>query len=177
MERTLIILKPDAVSRGLVGEIIGRFERVGLELERLELRQADPNLVEQHYPEDPSWLATVGSKTLEDYDRQGLDPVVQLGSSDAIEIGRMVKQWLVEFMTSGPVVVGVLRGNRCVESVRKLTGSTLPVLADPGTIRGDLSTDSPDAANAERRPIRNLLHASGDLAEADREIKLWFGEA
>ena len=86
----------------------------------------------------------------------------------------MVKGWLVEYMASGPVLVGVLRGNRCVEVVRKLVGATLPVLAAPGTIRGDLSVDSPDLANAERRPIRNLVHASGDVEEAEREIAVWF---
>lgn len=176
MESTLVILKPDAVERGLVGEILSRFERLGLTIGRLEQRVASTDLLDQHYPSDPVWLGTVGQKTLDDYDKQGLDAAEHLGTSDPVEIGRMVKGWLVDFMSAGPIVVGVLTGNRCVEVVRKAVGATLPVLAAPGTIRGDCSTDSPDAANAERRPIKNLVHASGDPDEAAREIKLWFSD-
>ncbi|MDQ3821897.1 MAG: nucleoside-diphosphate kinase [Actinomycetota bacterium] len=164
------------MERGLVGEIVGRIERLGYRFERLELTSPGPEIFERHYPSDQGWLGTVGSKTLEDYERQGLDPVQQIGTADAVEIGTMVKGWLVEYMASGPVLVGVLRGNRCVEVVRKVVGATLPVLAAPGTIRGDLSVDSPDVANAERRPIRNLVHASGDVEEAEREIAVWFAD-
>jgi nucleoside-diphosphate kinase len=176
MESTLVIIKPDGVRRHLVGEILGRFERLGLDIARLEMRTAPTDLLEQHYPSDSEWLGSVGQKTLDDYDRLGLSPVEVLGSDDPVAIGKMVKSWLVKFMCEGPIVVAVLRGNRCVEVVRKVVGSTLPVLAAPGSIRGDFSTDSPDAANEERRPILNLIHASGDLEEATREIKLWFGE-
>ena len=177
MESTLIILKPDAVQRCLIGEIFGRFERLELEVTRLEMRHATAEILTQHYPSDPEWLGSVGQKTLEDYERQGMSALELLGSDDAVEIGTMVKTWLVEFMTSGPVVVAVLSGNRCVETVRKVIGATLPVLAAPGTVRGDFSSDSPDAANAERRPIKNLIHASGDPEEAEREIALWFPSA
>ena len=141
---------------------------------RLERRRADRSTVELHYPNDDAWLATVGEKTLADYRARDLDPVELLGTSDAIEIGKAVKGWLVDFMTAGDVVVVLVEGNRAVEAVRKLIGGTLPVSAAPGTIRGDYSTDSPEAANRELRPVRNLIHASGDVAEANREIGLWF---
>src|ERR1700694_5818444 len=98
MEQTLIILKPDAVSRGLTGEILSRFERAGLELVQLKKLRAEPDILTRHYPSDDGWLATVGQKTLDDYAEQGIDPVDALGTSDAVEIGRMVKRWLVEFM-------------------------------------------------------------------------------
>ncbi|MGH3972931.1 MAG: nucleoside-diphosphate kinase, partial [Pseudonocardiaceae bacterium] len=80
------------------------------------------------------------------------------------------------FMLSGPVVPMVLSGNRAIETVRKIVGHTLPVMAVPGTIRGDYSSDSADLANDELRPVLNLVHASGDPDEAAREIKLWFPE-
>jgi nucleoside-diphosphate kinase len=86
----------------------------------------------------------------------------------------MVRTWLTEFLLSSPVVPMVISGNRAIETVRKIIGSTLPVAAAPGTIRGDFSSDSPDLANAERRPVKNLVHASGDPDEAAREIALWF---
>ncbi len=176
MERTLVVLKPDAVARGLIGEVITRFERLGLEFERIELRRAPRELIEQHYPSDEAWLASVGQKTLGDYAKTGVDPQKELGTDSAVEIGKMVKAWLIDFMTEGPVLAMVASGNRAVEVVRKAVGSTLPVNAVPGSVRGDYSIDSPDLANKEKRPIRNLIHASGDSAEAAREIKLWFAD-
>lgn len=175
MQRTLIILKPDAVGRNLVGQVLARFEAAGLSIVELNMLTPPAELIAAHYPTDDTWLSIVGGKTLEDYEKQGTDPVAALGTADAVEIGTLVKQWLVEFMSSGPVVAGVLEGNRAIESVRKMVGATLPISADPGTIRGDYSTDSPDLANAEKRPVKNLIHASGDADEAAREIELWFG--
>ena len=174
MERTLVIVKPDGVERGLVGSVLARFEATGLRIRQLEMRVPSREIVSAHYPSDDAWLRTVGSKTLEDYASKNVDPISKLGTSDSLEIGRRVKGWLVDFMSSGPVVVVVLEGNRSIDAVRKLVGATLPVLAAPGTIRGDFSTDSPDLANDEQRPVRNLIHASGDADEAEREIKLWF---
>lgn len=176
MEQTLVIIKPDAVERNLIGEILARFERAGLSPVNIQLRRASQDLLAQHYPNDNEWLGSVGQKTLDDYKNQGLDPASILGTDDAIEIGKMVKSWLVDFMASGNIVVMVLEGNRAVQSVRKIVGGTLPVDAAPGTIRGDYSTDSPDIANRERRPVKNLIHASGDPEEADREVGLWFPE-
>jgi len=176
MEHTLIVLKPDAVARGLIGEVITRLERLGLAFERIELRRASRELIEQHYPSDEVWLASVGGKTLGDYSRTGVDPLRELGTDSPVAIGKMVKAWLVDFMTEGPVLAMVVSGNRAIEVVRKAVGSTIPVAAAPGSVRGDYSTDSPDLANKERRPVRNLIHASGDAAEAAREIKLWFGD-
>jgi nucleoside-diphosphate kinase len=176
-ERTLVVLKPDAVQRGLIGEILARFERLGLTFERVELRQPSRELVERHYPSDEGWLGVVGGKTLSDYQQLGIDPVSALGTDSPVEIGKMVKSWLVDFMTSGPVLVAVVTGNRAIEVVRKVVGSTLPTSASPGTIRGDYSTDSPDLANSEGRPVRNLVHASGTTNEAEDEISVWFPDS
>jgi nucleoside-diphosphate kinase len=85
-----------------------------------------------------------------------------------------VQKWLVEYLTVNPVVAVVLEGPHAVELVRKLVGHTLPLKAQPGTIRGDFSFDSSALANENKRPIRNLIHASGNKEEAELEIALWF---
>ena len=175
-ERTLVIVKPDAYQRGLTGVIIARLEQRGLVLEAMRLSRGEKEMVEDHYPRSQEWLATVGGKTLEDYAKLGVSAKDRLGTDDAVEIGQMVRRWLTEFMLSAPVVPMVMSGNRAIETVRKIVGHTLPVLAAPGTIRGDYSSDSPDLANSEQRPVKNLIHASGDPEEAAREIKLWFPE-
>ncbi len=173
-EETLVVIKPDGVARGLTGRIIDQFQDAGLELTRLELRRATTDLIERHYPDDDEWLSSVGGKTLADYERLGLDPSAYFGAADALAIGRVIKGWLVDYLTQGPVIAMVLRGNEAVSRVRKLCGNTVPALADPSTIRGRFSSDSAAAANAEKRPIHNLVHASGNVDEANYEIALWF---
>jgi nucleoside-diphosphate kinase len=106
-----------------------------------------------------------------------MDAKDQFGTDDAAKIGGEVRQWLVDFMRSGPVFAMVLEGPHVIEVVRKLVGSTLPQKANPGTIRGDHSYDSPHLANANARPIKNLVHASGNVEEAEFEIGLWFAES
>jgi nucleoside-diphosphate kinase len=174
--KTFVLLKPDAVARGLVGRIVSRFEDAGLHLEAARALTPSRELITSHYPESSDWLMTVGGKTLESYAADGLDPAADLGTNDPEAIGRLVKGWLVDYISSGPVVAMIWRGNRVVSQVRKLVGHTLPSHAVPGTIRGDFSSDSAELANREGRPVRNLIHASGDPEEAAREIALWFGD-
>lgn len=175
-QRSLVLIKPDGVSRGLIGEIIGRFERATLAIVALELRTADAELVDSHYPRSEKWLTTVGNKTLKTYREYGIDSSAELGTSDPLAIGRMVKQWLIEYLTSGPVVATVVEGPNAVDVVRKMVGDTMPLFAQPGSIRGDFSIDSPILANREKRPVHNLIHASGAPEEATEEIALWFPE-
>jgi nucleoside-diphosphate kinase len=175
-ERTLVIVKPDAYQRGLTGVILACLEQRGLVVEAMRVSRNEKETVEDHYPRSQEWLATVGGKTLEDYARLGISAKDRLGTDDAVEIGLMVRTWLTEFLLSAPVVPMIISGNRAIETVRKIVGHTLPVMAAPGTIRGDYSSDSPDLANSERRPVQNLVHASGDPEEAEREIALWFPE-
>lgn len=175
-ERTLVIVKPDAYMRGLTGAVIARIEQRGLAVEAIRVSRNEREFVDNHYPRSEEWLSIVGNKTLSDYGRLGISARDRLGTDDALEIGMMVRAWLTEFMLSAPIVPMVVSGNRAIGTVRKLIGSTLPVDAAPGTIRGDYSSDSPDVANEEKRPVLNLVHASGDPEEAAREIKLWFPE-
>jgi nucleoside-diphosphate kinase len=174
MERTFCMIKPDGVQRGLVGEIISRFERAGLKLVGLKMVHPTRESVKSHYPSTDSWFTIVGEKTLNSYAEFGLDPMKDLGTTSALEIGKVVKGWLMDFISSGPVILMVWEGNHAIQNVRRLVGNTLPIYANPGTIRGDFACDSPDLANEKLRPIRNLIHASGDSEEAQHEISLWF---
>ena len=173
-ERTLVFLKPDGVQRGLVGEIIRRLEQAGLKIVGLKMLRASLALLDRHYPSDEGFLRTIGGKTREAFEAAGLDVRKEAGTDDPLAIGRQVRQWLVAFVASAPVVAFVLEGTHAVAVTRKLVGDTLPFRAAPGTIRGDLSADSPTVANLQKRAVRNLVHASGTLEEAATEIELWF---
>ena len=174
-ERTLILIKPDGIQRGLVGEILGRLERAGLKVVALKMVRAERGVLERHYPSDDEWVRTIGGKTREAFQAYGLDVRAQMGTDDPLDIGRQVRGWLIEFMQTTPVVAAVMEGVHAVSATRKIIGSTLPVFAEAGTVRGDFSVDAPTVANQGRRPVRNLIHASGSLEEAAREVILWFG--
>jgi nucleoside-diphosphate kinase len=161
----------------LVGEVLRRFERIGLRIVGLKMLRAPRELLERHYPADEDFLRTIGGKTREAFEAAGLDPRRETGTDDPLEIGRRVRQWLIDFVGSGPVVAMVLEGTHAVSVVRKVVGDTLPYRAAPGTIRGDFSADSPTVANVQKRPVRNLVHASGSQEEAAFEIGLWFAPA
>lgn len=175
-ERTLVFLKPDGVQRGLIGEVLGRFERAGLKVVGLKMVRPTAALLERHYPSDEGFLRTLGTKTREAFEAAGRDVRQETGTDDALAIGRQVRQWLIDFVASAPVAAFVLEGTHAVTVTRKLVGDTLPFRAAPGTIRGDFSADSPTVANLQKRPVRNLVHASGTLEEAAFEIGLWFAE-
>lgn len=175
MERTVVLIKPDGVARGLVGGITSRFERVGLKIVAMKMVWVNAEHVAKHYPESRTeLLRNIGQKTLETYEKYGRDTQEELGTMDPLEIGRMVNKWNMEFLSSGPVVAMILEGIHAIDNVRMLVGNTLPTLAVPGTIRGDYSIDSPALANARKRPVRNLVHASGNAEEAKYEEELWF---
>lgn len=176
MEKTVVLIKPDGVKRALVGEIISRFERVGLKIVAMKLIKVKKSFVGKHYRDDIKWYKSVGIKLLEFYKENGKDPGEDLGSIDPIEIGKMVRNWLFTYITSGPVVAMLLESPHAVEVVRKLVGSTYPLSSPPGTIRGDFFYDSPFLANFGKRSVMNLIHASGTVDEARFERKLWFRE-
>lgn len=175
MERTLVLLKPDAVQRGLVGDIISRFEAAGLKLVATKMVRPEQSLADKHYPSDRhEFIKGMGHKTLGDYQKSRRDPKNDFGTDDPHTIGLQIQKWLVDFLVSGPVIALVVEGKNAITKVRELAGNTIPILAESGTIRGDHSDDSPSKANAEKRAIKNLVHASGDKEEAEFEISLWF---
>jgi nucleoside-diphosphate kinase len=174
IEQSLVLLKPDAVKRGIVGEILHRFERAGLKIVAAKMAQADEELADKHYPDSEEWKRVVGQRTIDDCEKYGVDLMENMGTTDAVEVGEMIKKWNQEFLMSGPVLAIIFEGINCIERVRSISGSTLPVKAAPGTIRGDFSLDSAIAANRRKRTVYNLIHASGSAEEAKVEIDLWF---
>jgi nucleoside-diphosphate kinase len=169
-ERTLVIVKPDGVQRGLVGEVIKRYEQVGLKIVGLKMGVASEDMIEQHYTLDPNWRRVTGEKTIESYKSKGLPPP----SEDPLEITAVILKNLKSYMTAGPVVFMVLQGAHAVKIVRKITGSTEPLSSDVGTIRGDYVLDSYQMSDVDNRAVRNVIHASGSPDEANMEINHWF---
>src|SRR3989344_6080484 len=177
VQRTVVLVKPDGVKRGLVGEIISRFEKVGFKIVAMKMVWVDRHQVAQHYKDEKEYLTSVGQRTLDDYQKFGFDPGETLGTSDAYEIGGMVRKWNMDALTSGPLLAMVLEGVNAVEIVRKMVGPTNVTMAPAGTIRGDYSIDTPVLATLKKRPIKTIVHASGNVEEAEFEMKLWFKES
>ena len=171
-ERTLIIIKPDGVQRSLMGEIISRFERLGLKLVGMKFMVPDAEHVEKHYTLDPEWRMSNGQKTIQGYKDKGLEPP----TDDPMEMSGRTLEALKKYMTSGPVLVMVWQGAHAVKISRKIVGGTEPLTSDVGTIRGDFVLDSYQMADMDGRSVRNLIHASGSPKEAEDEIKHWFSD-
>lgn len=169
-ERTLVIVKPDGIQRALIGEIMQRYERLGLKLVALKMLVPTERMIEEHYLLDPNWKKNVGEKSIASYVKKGEKPP----SEDPIEVANVVVENLKKYMTSGPVIAMVWEGAHAVEVVRKVTGGTEPRTAGIGTIRGDFVLDSYQMADSDTRAIRNLIHASGSVPEAEKEIPHWF---
>jgi len=173
-QKALLIIKPDGVKRGLIGKIITRFERVGLKIIGLKFEWAQKEKIIAHYPETEAWFRKVGERTLTNYAKKNLDAKQVFKTDDPVSIGKTVKNWLIDYMRESPVFLAVVEGYECIEIVRKITGNTIPVLAAPGTIRGDFSHDTIDLANQQSRPLRNIIHASDTPEDAEKEVSLWF---
>jgi nucleoside-diphosphate kinase len=162
-EETLILLKPDALERRLVGRIIQRYEDAGLRiLDMRYVKRVDEELIRRHYPD--SMAEALGRKAKE------ANPEIE----NLEAYGRMVLQWLRIYVSRGPVIALKLGGEDAIRRAREVTGYTDPARAAKGTIRGDFGVDSIEKSNMERRACENLVHASGDREEAERELKLWF---
>lgn len=149
MERTLVVLKPDTVQRGIIGEIITRFERAGLKVVGMKMMQPDT----QHYDHHYETIGKVKSRRGEEVFRQNM-----------------------EFMMKGPVVAMTLEGVEAIDLVRKMVGDTEPKSSLPGTIRGDYAHMSYGHANQKQIGIPNIIHASGNAEEAEEEIYHWFND-
>lgn len=166
-QRTLVLIKPDAMKRGLAGQIISRFEKAGFEFVDIKLVQVQRQLAEKHYHLDnEDYLRSIGQKS-----KDAGDDV-----PDLVEMGRKIINAMCDFLISRPIIAMILEGEDVIATVRKLTGYTDPIKAEKGTIRGDWGEDDILTANKEGRPVYNLVHASGNPKEAETEINLWFGK-
>ncbi len=144
-ERTLVLLKPDAVQRNLVGEIVSRFERAGLKIVAMKFVLPTKEQAYTHYKINP-------------------------------KLPQSILDHLANFLSASPVVAMVLEGNKAIPIVRKLVGSTEPLQSDVGTVRGDFTVDSYDLADKDGRAVRNLVHASSSVEDAEKETKVWFAK-
>jgi nucleoside-diphosphate kinase len=169
-ERTLVIVKPDGIQRSLIGEVIKRYEQVGLKLVAMKMLVPTKELVEQHYTLDPEWRRITGEKTIKGYKDKGLKPPTE----DPLEITAILLGRLANYMTSGPVITMVWQGAHAVAIVRKITGGTEPLTSGVGTIRGDFVLDSYQMSDSDGRSVRNIIHASASVKEAQDEIDHWF---
>lgn len=173
-EKTYVMLKPDGVRKGLIGEVIRRFEQRDLKIVALEMFMPELSTIDNHYPKSEEWITRLGNKTLSTYEKYGFDAMKDFGTTDPKEIGPEIRKWLIDYMTSAPLVKMIVQGVHAVDVVRKIAGPTMPYLAEMGTIRGDYSIDSPALANMEKRAVMNIVHCSETPEEAEHEIKHWF---
>ncbi len=173
-EKTLVIIKPDGIQRSLIGEIIRRYERTGLKLLSLKMVIPTEEMAIRHYYEvgGDAWLEEVGRKARAAYEKKGLKSPYDTN----MENGTAVMKSNAKYLSSGPVIAMVWQGNSAVGLVRKITGGTEPLTSDVGTIRGDLTLDSYAIADLDQRSVRNLIHASGTVEDAEKEIKIWFSK-
>lgn len=149
LKKTLVLFKPDALQRGVVGEILTRFERVGLKIVGTKMIAPDRDHYYKHYEEIGKMVTRRGEETF---------------------------NITLDLMLDGPVIAMVFEGVEAVALVRKLVGTTEPKSAAPGTIRGDFSHMSFGFADSAKKGIPNLIHASGDPEEAEQEIGHWFSD-
>lgn len=177
IEKTFMMIKPDGVKRGLVGEIFSRMERIGLKLVASRMIMPTKTQAKGNYPGTEEWLRGMGEKTWNNYDGNEEDIMADLGTTDKLEIGKKIYEALIDYLTEGPVVLCVWEGNHAVTVGRKLVGRTDPTLADVGSIRGDFGFDTPQfAVKSGRIVFKTLVHISDAPEEAQREIRHWFGE-
>lgn len=146
-ENTLVLIKPDGVQRGIIGEILTRFEKVGMKIVGMKMVQIDSDFAKKHY-----------------YDI-------------AERHGEKVLKKLTGYLSSAPVLAFVLEGVNAIENVRKMVGKTEPGAAAPGTIRGDYAHMNYARAEKTGTPVLNLIHASANKEDAEHEINLWFSDA
>jgi len=145
IEQTLVLIKPDGVQRGLIGEIIKRFEQRGLKIVGMKLTTADQELAEKHYTEDITKRK-----------------------------GEKVRKNLLKYITSGPIIAIAIEGIDAIENVRKIAGDTESKKALPGTIRGDFSHMSYEHADEKNIALKNIVHSSSNREEAKQELVTWF---
>lgn len=176
IEKTLIIIKPDAVKRGLVGKVIETFENVGLKLMAAKMLKPSADVIKNHYPGTSEWIKEMGEKTLTSFKQSGDDVIKTFKTEDPNKLGQFIYDRLIKYWMEGPIVVMVWAGPNAATVARKLRGHTIPALAVPGTLLAGFSFDSSPLSASLDRVVKTFIHASGSVDEAEREIKYWFGD-
>ncbi len=176
-ELSVVLIKPDGVKRGLIGEIIGRFEKVGLQVVAMKMVWVGEEHVRKHYPTTRNeWLKFIGERVLATYKEYGRDPGEDIENLEPVEVGKLMAGYLIDYLTEGPVVAMLIRGENAIATIRKIVGHTFGDKAIPGTLRGDYTKSRGYMGFVKKEAGRNLVHASGNTEEARFERKLWFKE-
>ncbi len=175
VEQTLIILKPDALKRGLVGIVFESLENIGLKLLAAKMVRPDKEVIKNHYPGTQEWITEMGQKTLLSFKNSGQDVRRVMGTDEPLKLGQFVYDRLINYWQEGPIIVSVWEGPQAIEIARKIRGHTIPYLAQTGTIHATYSFDSSLLSAKLNRVVKTFVHASGNRVEAEREIKYWFG--
>ena len=171
LEKSLVLVKHDGVVRGLIGKIIGRLEETGLKIIGLKMIWADEKLAKNHYVVEEEWARNVFEKSKKTHEMEGK----KFEYNDSMKFAAMIQKYNVDFLMEGPVIAMVVEGPNAIEIIRKIIGNTEPRQAAPGTIRGDyIMIESYAVADKKKRVVRNLVHASDSVKNAEREIDLWF---
>lgn len=175
IEQTLIIIKPDAVRRSIIGSIFEYFENTGLKLLTAKMAKPGEEVIKKHYPGTKDWITEMGKKTIESFKTSNIDVKEKLGTDKPYELGKFVYERLINYWMEGPIIVSVWEGPHAVSLARKVRGHTIPALAEIGTIHAYYSYDSSILSSALDRVVKTFIHASGTREEAEREIEYWFG--
>jgi nucleoside-diphosphate kinase len=175
VERTLLLIKPDGVRRGLIGEVLRRVERAGLRISALNMRRPTEEIARGHYLDDDRQLLQMGGKLLSSADALGLDVEEAFGTREPLMLGRIIFERNVEFLASGPVVVAVVVGPHAISKMKLMCGATMPHEASPGSIRGDFASVGAEQVLGSSGTVENLIHVSDrEDGSVDREIDYWF---
>ncbi len=172
-EKVFVMLKPDAVKRGLSGKIISMFENAGLEIVNIKYVNATREQATQHYPSNDEWLTSVGNKSLHFYKENNLNPSDFFSDCSAKAIGLVIKERLVDYLMSGSMIAIVFYGYDAINLARKIAGKTIPVDADMGSIRGKYGFDNPKISALEKRALQNLVHVSDSPESVELESGIW----
>ncbi len=173
-ERTVVLVKPDVLQRGILGRIIQRLEDAGLKVVASRMVNVSPKTAKKHYSKSKEWKVNIGKKVVEEFHRNNIDPKKVLGTNDPLKLGERVYHWSIEYLTKAPLLALLVEGPHAIDRAKKVIGPTNPTEAPKGTIRGDFSVDSIITANFEKRAVHNLVHRSSNKAEAKHETALWF---
>ena len=171
LERTLILIKHDGIQRSLVGEILKRFEQRGMKIIGMKMVLPTKEMTLKHYVMTDAWIEKLGNNTRNAAKAKGIEM-----KETNKEIAERVRNWNVDYLTEGPIIVMVFEGFHAIEIGRKLVGHAEARQAEIGTIRGDFTVESYEMADSNQRTIRSIVHASGNKEEASNEISLWFSE-
>ncbi len=172
-EKTLILIKPDGVQKQLIGEILSRIEKNNLKIKAIKMVLADDGILNKHYPLKEDWAKSIFKKSKNSAEKENRP----FDFTDYMEFGKIIQTRNKQSLAEGPIIPMIVEGPQAITIIRNIVGATEPKQAEKGTIRGDFaSEESYELADKENRAVRNIIHASDSIENAEKEISIWFQE-